>query len=93
MAPNPVIRLVRPAPPTKDALFAGLIRRLGRRRLARALVKHAPTVGDDPYLLVLLADQELVYGRKEQARYLVEAAYEFFDHKTRASVHRLYLAG
>jgi hypothetical protein len=33
----------------------------------------------DAYLLVLLADQELTEGREEQARYLVEAAYEYFD--------------
>jgi hypothetical protein len=33
----------------------------------------------DAYLLLLLADQELTAGRSEQARFLVDAAYDAFD--------------
>jgi hypothetical protein len=93
MVSNPVIRLVRTAPAIKDGPLAGLMKRLGRGRFASALAGYPLKVADDPYLLVLLADQELVDGREEQARYLIEAAYERFDHKRRAGVPRLHLAG
>ncbi len=66
-----------------------LMRRIGSAGFARVFVKAAPVGDDDPYLLVLLADQELGQGREEQARYLVEAAYESFDRKTKSSVYQL----
>jgi len=81
MVRNSGIRLVRPDPAVTDRPFARLFQNLGSARLPRALLKQQPDVDTDPYLLLLLADQELVEGRDEQARYLVEAAYESFDQK------------
>jgi hypothetical protein len=53
-----------------------------RRPAARAafgrLVARPVRVAD-PYLLVLLADQEIAANRPEQARSLIEAAYAAFD--------------
>ncbi len=46
---------------------------------SRTAVQPLLRAEDDPYLLVLLADQELGAGREEQAKYLVEVAYEGFD--------------
>ena len=34
---------------------------------------------DDPYLFVMLADQEVAAGRTEQAESLLDAAYAAFD--------------
>jgi len=93
MVPDPLIHLVHPAPAINDSAFTGLMKRQGARRFARTRPKQSPKMGIDPYLLLLLADQELIGGREEQARYLIEAAYEFFDDKTKTSVSRLHLAG
>lgn len=38
-----------------------------------------PSRDSDPYLLVLLADQEFVAHRPEQAESLIEAAYAVYD--------------
>jgi hypothetical protein len=48
---------------------------------------------NDPFLFILLADQELVDGREQQARYLVEAAYEAFDRKSDPGPFQLHIAG
>jgi hypothetical protein len=93
MITQPVVQLFGPASAIKDRPFTGLMKRLGAGRFARPLTKPPPEVNADPHLLLLLADQELVEGREEQARYLVEAAYEFYDRKTRTNVCRLYLVG
>jgi hypothetical protein len=39
---------------------------------------------EDLYLFVVLAEQELVEGREDQARYLIEAAYTAFDRRADA---------
>jgi hypothetical protein len=39
----------------------------------------SPAHQADPYLLVLLADQEIAANRPEQARCLIEAAYAVYD--------------
>jgi hypothetical protein len=92
MPPHPVIHLVHSVPSARDGTFAGLMRRLGARRLARAMPGPAPETAADPYLLLMLADQELVDGREEQARYLVEAAYELYDQKATPGTCRLHVA-
>jgi hypothetical protein len=90
VTPRPVIRLIRSDQVSKDTPFTGLINRLGSARITRTLLMTAPKRSIDPYLLLLLADQELVEGREEQARYLVEAAYEVFDRKTDTGIHTLF---
>jgi hypothetical protein len=80
-----VIRLVSPAPTSKDRPFFDLLKRLGPGQLARAVLKTPTRLETDPYILLLLADQELADGREAQARYLVDAAYEFFDRKAKAN--------
>ena len=80
-----VVGLFDAVPETKNRRFKEMMKRLGQGRLARAFTPAPPDVYPDPYLLLLLADQELVEGREEQARYLVEAAYESFDRNTKAS--------
>ncbi len=79
MIPQPVIHLFAPVSAKKDKPFKDLIKRLGAGRFARTFARAAPEAKADPYLLLLLADQELIEGREEQARSLVEAAYECFD--------------
>jgi hypothetical protein len=64
---------------TKPATLAGLLRRLGTSRLAQVLCKPPAVIEEDPYLLVLLADQALDEGREQQAACLVDAAYAAFD--------------
>jgi hypothetical protein len=93
MITQPVIQLFGPASAIKDTPFSGLMKRFGAGRFARTPAKPSPEVNADPHLLLLLADQELVEGREEQARYLVEAAYECYDRKTTTNIYRLYLAG
>lgn len=78
---------------TKHASLTRLMKRLGSGRFARAFFKAPPMKKSDPYLLLLLADQELDEGREEQARYLVEAAYEVFDRQKESRVYRLYPVG
>jgi hypothetical protein len=78
-----VVHFFDAVPATKNRPLKELMKRLAQGRLARD--PAPPEVNPDPYLLLLLADQELVEGREDQARYLVEAAYESFDRKTTAS--------
>jgi hypothetical protein len=82
---HPVIRLVSPAPISKDRPFIDLLKRLGPGQLPWAVLKTPTRLETDPYILLLLADQELADGREVQARYLVDAAYEFFDRKAKAN--------
>jgi hypothetical protein len=93
MSPQTVVHLFGAVPAKKNKSFRGLLKRLGSRRLRREIVKPDLGANKDPYLLLLLADQELVEGREEQARYLVEAAYEVFDRKASSNVYELNLAG
>jgi hypothetical protein len=100
MAPNSVIHLVRTVPsvlvpqvpvrPAKNRPFMDLLKYLRRGRIGRVFLKPVPKADTNPYLLLLLADQELNDGREEQARYLIESAYEFFDRKARANVYPLH---
>jgi hypothetical protein len=63
----------------KPATLTGLMKRLGSGRFVRRLFKVPPAPERDPYLLVLLADQEFGEGHEEQAVYLIEAVYRAFD--------------
>ena len=92
MVSQPVIHLFDPSRAIKHSRFKGLMDRLGAGRLPRPDARPVRELNTDPYLLVLLADQELTDGREDQARCLVEAAYDVFDRKTTAKIHRLYLA-
>ena len=89
MRPQAVIHLNEAIAETKYTVLTGLMKRLSSGRFARALFKAPSVTENDPYVLVLLADQELDEGREEQARYLVEAAYEAFDQKSNICVFRL----
>jgi hypothetical protein len=62
----------------KHTLLTRLLKRLSSNRFAR-MFKPAPTTDDDPYLLVLLAEQAFAAGREKQALFLVDTAYEVFD--------------
>jgi hypothetical protein len=77
----------------KHASLTRLIKRLGSGWFAKAFFKAPPIKKNDPYLLLLLAEQELDEGREEQAKYLVEAAYEAFDQRKESRVYRLHLVG
>jgi hypothetical protein len=48
-------------------------------RFARGLAKTSQKPDHDAYLLVLLADQEMIAGRDAEARCLLDAAYAVFD--------------
>ena len=61
------------------------------KQVTPVICNSRPKDNTEPYLLILLADQELDDGREEQARYLVEAAYHIFDLTTEPPV-RLRLA-
>ena len=99
MAANPVIHLVgsvrsERVPVVRSRLarsrpFMDLLKHLRAGRFARVFLKPAPKADTDPYLLLLLADQELSDGRKEQARHLIDAVYEHFDQKTKVQVSTL----
>jgi hypothetical protein len=93
MAQHPVIRLVSPTPTNKDRPLVDLLKRLGPGRLARSVLNTPAKLDTDPYILLLLADQEFADGREVQARHLVDAAYEFFDRKAKANPPTQYLAG
>jgi hypothetical protein len=43
------------------------------------LAKTSQKPDNDAYLLVLLADQEMIAGRDAEARCLLDAAYAVFD--------------
>ncbi len=55
--------------------------RFGATRFARRLAKNSQKPDHDAYLLVLLADQEMIAGRDAEARSLLDAAYAAFDRK------------
>jgi hypothetical protein len=88
-----VIPLREPVAETKYTVLTGLMQHFGSGRFARALAKPPQITENDPYLLILLADQELGEGREEQARYLVEAAYQVFDQKSNVCICRMQPAG
>jgi hypothetical protein len=88
-----VIPLREPVAETKYMALTGLMKRFGSGLFARTLVKSPPITESDPYLLVLLADQELGEGREEQAIYLVDAAYEAFDQKSNVYIFRMQPTG
>jgi hypothetical protein len=81
MRPSTMIYLKTPVVGTKHTVLTGFMKRLGSSRLARAFFKTKSVLKNDPYLLILLANQEFDEGRKEQAIYLIEAAYEAFDQR------------
>jgi hypothetical protein len=53
--------------------------RFGATRFALGLAKASRKPDNDAYLLVLLADQEMIAGRDAEARSLLDAAYAAFD--------------
>ena len=67
--------------------------RLDSGRFAQGFPKTSPIRQSDPFILLLLAEQELNEGRKEQAMYLVEAAYEAYDQPREAHVYRIRPVG
>ncbi len=93
MATENLVHLVDAAPGKQPRALAKLIERVSHSPIRRALSKMLVTTPSDPYLLILLADQELMDGREQQAACLVEAAYEAFDRETGARVFPLHLTG
>jgi hypothetical protein len=73
-------RTTRPRRPGVGGPSASF-RRLGATRSGSTLIRTSHP-DSDPYLLVLLADQELTAGRDEQACCLLDAAYAAFDRQT-----------
>jgi hypothetical protein len=59
-----------------------VFKRFGFMRSTQKASTTAAQPNSDGYLLVLLADQELAAGRQEQARSLLDAAYDAFDQAT-----------
>src|ERR1700742_204765 len=59
--------------------FATAARRIGWTRFTRGAGRSRTRPRLDPYTLVLLADQEFLDGRGEQAMTLLDAAYAAFD--------------
>ena len=88
-----VVNLNEPVTETKYTVLTGLMKRFSSGRFTRALFKVPTVTENDPYLLILLADQELDEGREEQARYLVEAAYEAFDQRSNICIFRIQPTG
>ena len=84
-----VIHLVECNPTRNEKLPTGLKKHVIASRFGRGV----RTPVSDPYLLLLLANQELVGGREGQARCLIEAAYEIFDRKAEANAFKLDQAG
>ncbi|HEY0185712.1 MAG TPA: hypothetical protein VGC09_23155 [Rhodopila sp.] len=92
MTPRTVIHLFHSDKAQNDRPFGRLTTRLGSGHFV-ATERDEPAGADiDPYLLLILADQELLDGREDQARSLVEAAYACFDQKARSSAAGLHLA-
>jgi len=86
-------RLVLPAyqsfVETKEETFILLTRAMRPKRPARDVAGPAVPPGIDPYVLALLATQELAEGRSEQARHLIETVYEMFDAQPEQTYHEL----
>jgi hypothetical protein len=72
---------------TKYTVLQRLMSRLGSGRFAPEVSETPAIRKHDPFMLVLLADQELAEGREEQASSLIEAAYDAYDHQREP--HRL----
>jgi hypothetical protein len=67
-----------------------VFKRFGLTRFVRETAKVGAPADLDAYLLVLLADQELIAGRDDQAQTLLDAAYAVFDrqaHGERGAQH------
>jgi hypothetical protein len=75
--------------PAKHADLKKLMQRLTSAAFAQGVLKGLPIRKSDPYILLLLAEQELEDGREEQAIYLVEAAYEGYDQRNESCVYGL----
>jgi hypothetical protein len=79
----------------KPALWAtpAVIKRSGLLRIAVRAAQADAQIGLDAHLLMLLADQELVAGRDQQAEALLDAAFAAYDRKTHGRSIRPGLAG
>jgi len=91
--PQLVTYLNNQAAAAKHTELTRLKKQLGSGRWPPGFVKAPSIRKTDPYLLILLADQELREGRKEQARYLVEAGYEAYDQQYEPCVYRIHPVG
>jgi hypothetical protein len=65
--------------PSSSEQFPVRFNRFNATRFARGLAKPCRKPDYDAYLLVLLADQEMIAGRDAEARSLLDAAYAAFD--------------
>jgi hypothetical protein len=88
-----VIQLFGPDSANEEKRLPRLMKRRGPGRFDQSLATPPEKASTSPYLLLLLANQELAEGREDQARCLVEAAYELFDQKAEGGAFKLYLAG
>jgi hypothetical protein len=79
MRQKTVIYLKNAVERPKQTVLTALMNRLGSSRFSRTPCTQHPTARTDPYLLILLAAQEFEEGREQQAKYLIEAAYDAFD--------------
>jgi hypothetical protein len=90
MRSQTIVHLHNPDNETKNTTLKGLIRRLNSSLFVRSQAKAHPTIDNDPYALILLAKQEIVEGREEQAKCLVDAAYEAFDKMAKTTIARVH---
>ena len=87
-----VIHLFGPDSAIEEKHLPRLMRRRDPSRLNQSLPTPPTEASTNPYLLLLVANQELAEGREDQAKCLVEAAYELFDRKAEVVAFKLYLA-
>ncbi len=93
MIPSHVIPLFFNVIPEDDTTRRNLAPHLRAGRSNRAGNEVKRDLDADPYLLLLLADQELLEGREEQARHLITTAYEVFDRKAKTNIFRFQTVG
>jgi hypothetical protein len=81
MLPPPLSPWNRVASEAKPREYITSINRTSPGCVVRTLFDPPKKPREDSYLFVLIADQELAEGREEQARFLIDAAYESFDRR------------
>jgi hypothetical protein len=79
MTSQPIVPLRARAAEHDPSAFPLVLKRPGRTWFARFGAEPARQA--DPYLLVLVAEQEIRAGREQDARTLVDAAYAAFDRR------------
>ena len=73
---------------TGHTVLTGVMKRRGSSQPVRNHAKVPSTADNNPFVLVLLADQEFSEGREEQAIFLLDAAYKAFDKKAKTAIYR-----